>query len=208
MSKVAYGTLATLANVDEPVPVELASFSGYAIANEVRLDWVTASELNNLGFEIERSIDGNAFVTIGFVEGKGTSTALNQYTFVDHPVNLANNVLYYRLKQFDYDGRYEYSNVMVIAFLVSFALEQNYPNPFNPSTTIRFSIPESGNIKLSVYNLIGEEVAVLKEGFANAGRYEVEFSAQSGAGVLPSGIYFYKLQAGDFIKVKKMSLMK
>ncbi|MHA2100963.1 MAG: M28 family peptidase [Candidatus Kariarchaeaceae archaeon] len=208
MSKTANGTLATLVNVAGIVPVELISFSGYALANGVRLDWTTASELNNLGFEIERSIDGNEFETIGFVEGKGSSTVINQYSFTDYPIVLTSNVYYYRLKQFNYDGQYLYSQIIEVEVLGSFLLAQNYPNPFNPSTTISFSIPESGNIKLSIYNLIGEEVAILKEGFAEAGRYDVEFRVQSTAGGLPSGIYFYKLQLGNFIQVKKMSLMK
>ncbi|UCH65554.1 MAG: T9SS type A sorting domain-containing protein, partial [Ignavibacterium sp.] len=208
MTKAANGTLATLSNLTGIVPVELLSFSGFAVADGVSLKWVTASELNNLGFEIERSIDATAFVTIGFVEGKGSSTILNQYSFMDYPVNLANNVFYYRLKQFDYDSSYDYSQVIEVKIVNSFSLAQNYPNPFNPSTNISFSIPKAVDIKLSVYNLIGEEVAVLKEGFTEAGRYDVEFSVQSAAGGLPSGIYFYKLKAGDFVQVKKMSLMK
>jgi hypothetical protein len=208
MSKTAISTLATLANVTGIVPVELISFSGFTVADRVRLDWATASEINNLGFEIERSIDGNMFVTIGFIEGKGYSTVLNQYSFIDYPIDIINSVIYYRLKQFDYDGQYEYSYILEVEVLSSFSLDQNYPNPFNPATKISFSIPESGNIKLSVYNLIGEEVAILREGFTEAGRYDVNFNAQSAEGVLPSGIYFYRLQAGDFVQVKKMSLMK
>jgi hypothetical protein len=204
MSSTANGTLATLANVTGLVPVELISFSGYAVGNGVKLNWTTASELNNLGFEIERSNDGNEFVTVGFAEGKGSSTVLNQYSFTDYPIGLINNILYYRLKQFDYDGHYEYSKVIEVEIPGTYSLDQNYPNPFNPSTTISFRITESGNIKLSVYNLIGEEVAILKEGFAEAGRYEVNFHAKN----LPSGIYFYNLQSGGFLQVKKMSLMK
>ncbi len=204
MSKAANGTLATLANISDIVPLELVSFSGYTIADEVTLEWVTASELNNLGFVIEHSIDGDTFINIGFVEGKGSSTVLSQYSFTDYPVNLKNNVLYYRLKQIDYNGRYEYSIVIEVAVLASFTVEQNYPNPFNPTTTISFSIPESGDIKLSVYNLIGEEVAVLKDGYTEAGKFEVDFNGRE----LPSGVYLYKLQAGDFVQVKKMSFIK
>ena len=210
MSKTANGTLASLVNASGTIPVELTSFSGYAMLDRVRLDWTTASELNNLGFEIERSIDRNAFVTIGFVEGKGSSTVTNKYSYTDHPIFITEDVLYYRLKQLDYDGQYQHSQVIKIDNLgpLSFSLDQNYPNPFNPSTTIKYSIPESADIKLSVYNLVGEEVAVLKDGFAESGRYEIIFSAQSAAGGLPSGIYFYKLQAGNFVQLKKMTLMK
>ena len=84
-------------------------------------------------------------------------------------------------------------------------MEQNYPNPFNPSTLIKYSVPENGFVKLSVYNLIGEEVSVLVNETVDAGFYEVTFSAIGG---LPSGTYFYRLQAGNFVETKKMVLMK
>jgi hypothetical protein len=87
---------------------------------------------------------------------------------------------------------------------LDFTLEQNYPNPFNPSTKIKYSIPETGNIKLAIYNSVGEEVAVLINEMMNAGFYEIEFNATT----LPSGIYFYQLQAGSFVETKKMILMK
>ena len=86
----------------------------------------------------------------------------------------------------------------------NYNLEQNFPNPFNPSTTIRFSLPESGNVRLEIFNILGEKVQTLLNGFGNAGIYKIEFNA----GNLPSGIYFYQLQAGSFVETKKMVLLK
>ena len=86
----------------------------------------------------------------------------------------------------------------------NFYLEQNFPNPFNPNTTIRFSLPGSGNVKLEIFNILGEKVQTLLKEFYNAGIHEIEFDA----GNLPSGIYFYQLQAGSFVETKKMVLLK
>ena len=86
----------------------------------------------------------------------------------------------------------------------SYSLSQNYPNPFNPSTQIRFTIPEKTNVKLEVYNLIGQKVADLVNSELSAGEYSITFNASG----LSSGIYLYRLQAGNFSSVKKMILMK
>jgi len=110
------------------------------------------------------------------------------------------------LKQIDFGGQFEYSDEIEVEVngQLTFGLEQNYPNPFNPSTNIKYSVPENGFVNLSVYNLVGEEVSVLVSGQVNAGFYEIEFDATT----LPSGIYFYKLQAGNFVEIKKLVLMK
>ncbi len=86
----------------------------------------------------------------------------------------------------------------------AYTLEQNYPNPFNPSTTISFSLPNSGNVSLKVYNLVGQEVTTLMNGYRNAGQYNVTFNASN----LSSGVYFYRLEAGSTNVVKKMMLLK
>jgi photosystem II stability/assembly factor-like uncharacterized protein len=186
------------------VPVELTSFTATANGKEVILNWTTATELNNQGFEIERSEDNIIFNKIGFVPGFGTTTEPKSYSYSDQSVN--SGTYYYRLKQVDYDGSYEYSEVVEIDFRAfnSYLLEQNYPNPFNPSTTIGFGIQTKSNVKITILNAIGEEVAVVLNEEREPGFYQVEFSADN----LPSGVYFYQLKAGEFTSVKKMILLR
>ena len=185
------------------IPVELTSFSARAIEDKVELIWNTATETNNQGFEIERS-NGGQFEKIGFVAGFGTTTENKSYSFIDKNVKVGKYT--YRLKQIDFDGKIEYSQVVEVEVNppLTFGIEQNYPNPFNPSTLIKYSIAKDVNVNISVYNTIGEKVATLVNGFQQAGRYEVNFNA----GNLTSGVYFYTIEAGDYKAVKKMLLMK
>ncbi len=187
------------------VPVELTSFTANVNqSGQVELNWSTASELNNQLFEIERRTADGQFATIGYVEGHGTTTEPQHYTYTDATV--ATGIYFYRLKQFDFLGSYEYFDAIEVDVNgpLTFDLEQNYPNPFNPSTNIKFSVPESGIVRLAVYNLIGEEVAVLVDGVSEAGFFEVTFDASS----LASGTYIYKLQSSNSVVAKKMLLMK
>ncbi len=112
----------------------------------------------------------------------------------------------YRLKQIDNDGTFEYSKIIEINVNVplEFELNQNYPNPFNPSTTIKFSLPVTSNVKLSVFNILGEEVQIIVNETKEAGIYTINFNAAE----LNSGIYFYKLETRNFLLVKKMSLIR
>jgi len=189
---------------DQPIPVELTSFSANTNNGLVVLNWATATEVNNQGFEVQRRTAETEYSSIGFVEGHGTTTETHNYSFTDR--NAQPGVTYYRLKQVDYDGTFEYSpEVEVnIAAPLAFNLEQNYPNPFNPSTNIVYSIPENGNVRLSVYNVVGEEVAVLVNETKAAGNYTIEFNASN----LPSGVYLYKLQAANSVQTRKMMLLK
>jgi len=187
------------------VPVELTSFTANVNhSGQVELNWSTATELNNQLFEIERRTTEEQFATIGYVEGHGTTTEPQNYSYTD--VTMGTGIYFYRLKQLDFLGSYEYFDEIEVDVTgpLTFNLEQNYPNPFNPTTVIKYSVLESGNIRLSVYNLIGEEVAVLVDGFSDAGFFEVTFDASS----LPSGAYFYRLQSGNSVVAKKMLLMK
>ena len=190
---------------ESPTPVELVGFTANQSDNQVRLTWSTASEINNKGFEINRSINGNNSV-IGFVEGKGSSSEINNYKFTDE-TELRPGIYSYRLKQIDYDGTSEYSDevrVEIVEQVKEYTLLQNYPNPFNPVTKIRFHLPEEAEVVLTVYNSIGEQITNLVNERLNSGSHEIEFNAVDFA----SGVYFYQLDAGNYIDIKKMIVMK
>ena len=195
-------------NIYEVIPVELVSFNADVSNNFVKLNWLTISEKNNYGFEIERSKNStdksDNWEKIGFVKGKGTTTEIQSYAFNDE--YLPAGKYSYRLKQIDFDGTTSYSNIIEVDIDLpnAFSLEQNYPNPFNPSTTINYQIPELSFVTLKVYDVLGSEVATLVNKELPVGNYEIEFDATT----LPSGIYFYRLQAGSFVETKKMVLMK
>ena len=189
------------------VPVELTSFNAVLKESEIVLSWTTASETNNSGFEIHRSVirdQRSEWEKIGFVEGKGTATGSNSYSFIDK--NILDGNRYYRLKQIDYDGTYKlYGPVEVnIGLPLTFNLEQNYPNPFNPVTIINYQIQTANFVLLKVYNTLGEEVATLVNEEKQAGRYKVELNGSS----LPSGVYIYRLTAGTYSASRKLVLMK
>ncbi len=187
------------------LPVELATFSAASIGGKVVLNWQTATEKNNGSFEVERKANDGKWSTIGRVQGNGTTTESHNYSYTDEkPVDGIN---YYRLKQVDFDGTFDYSNEVEVDLTSpkEYSLKQNYPNPFNPSTTINFSIAKETNVTLKIFNLVGEEVATLiNNEVRNAGSYDIRFNASN----LASGTYIYRLQAGNFVMSKKMILMK
>lgn len=199
------------------LPVELVAFSAELIDDKVKLEWETAMEINNYGFDVERKIvdvtNQNDWNKIGFVLGNGTSASSKYYEFIDEfpPAEL----LEYRLKQIDMDGTYEYyrltakvdaSTITGITYKIpnEFALHQNYPNPFNPSTTIKFDLPEKSNVSIVIYNVLGQTISILVNEELNAGYHEVNFSAEN----LSSNIYFYRIQTDNNIAVKKMMVIK
>jgi hypothetical protein len=200
---------------DNPLPVELIAFSAIIKDGAVLLNWRTESEVNNYGFEVERKnpplnpLRGGDFEKIGFVEGHGNSNSPKEYNFIDSEVNSAGTYSY-RLKQIDNDGSYEFSKTIEVNFgsPIKFELNQNYPNPFNPSTTISFSLPESGKVILKIYNVIGKEIKTLVDGYREAGIYTVNFNAESAVGGLASGMYLYRLSTNGFTETKKLLLMK
>lgn len=193
-----------LRTMTETIPVELVSFSAISNGTDINLNWATATEVNNYGFEIQRSSDKTNFKTMGFIEGKGTTNEYQNYSWRDKNPNPGINN--YRLKQIDINGIFKYSDVIQIDSkpIDSYKLGQNYPNPFNPSTVIRFGLPFSGKVNLTVYNSMGEVVKTLINTSMETGYHEVHFNAEN----LPSGLYFYKLQAGTFTQTKKMLLIK
>jgi len=186
------------------LPVELSSFTATVTNNEVVLEWSTATEINNQGFEIQKSNGNKEFEAIGYVPGYGTITESRLYSFTDSKVDDGSYI--YRLKQIDFNGTFEYSDEISVEVLnpIEFVLEQNFPNPFNPSTLIKYSIPEDDFVSLNVYNLLGEIVATLVNQTQEAGRYEINFDASD----LSSGIYVYNLKSGNLNSGKKMLLMK
>lgn len=207
MSKTALGTVATLSELTNIVPVELLAFTASVNNSEVQLLWSTASELNNQGFEIERSInDADNFVTVAFVEGQGSSTEIHYYSYSDHPDLNGVNQLYYRLKQVDFDGTFSYSDVVSVSYDVptSFVLNQNFPNPFNPSTKITYFVPNESFISIKLYDFLGREIKTLVNDFKATGTYEILFDASD----ISSGTYFYTMIAGNYSSTKKMIILK
>ena len=211
-SGIAQFNLITLAANSKLVPVELMKFTAISENNSIKLKWQTATELNNKGFEVERKNEGTedknqenpVWTRIGFVEGSGSTTERQLYSFIDKNPTGGSNFIY-RLKQIDFDGSYKYSDEIEVNIIPdNFLLSQNYPNPFNPSTTIKYSLKEESRVQIKVYNSIGQEVTTLINETNPAGYYSIIFNAKG----LPSGIYFYRIEAGSFNQVKKMMLIK
>jgi hypothetical protein len=199
-----------LIRLDSYIPIEFTSFSVSVSDNTIRLKWETSSELNNRGFEIERTLFSKGvknlnWERVAFVDGNGTTTEPSSYSFIDY--NLLPGSYLYRIKQLDFNGSFEYFNLdetVEIGFPNNFKLNQNYPNPFNPSTVISWQSPISCHNTLKIYDLLGNEIATLVDEIRPAGFHFVEFLATR----LSSGNYFYKLQAGDYLEIKKMILLR
>jgi hypothetical protein len=186
------------------VPVELLSFTASSEGGTVTLEWSTATELNNRGFEINRSTDRINWSTIGFKGGKGTTSEPQHYIYSDQ-FSGSESKLYYRLKQVDFNGSYEYSEILEVNSSPSeFILSQNYPNPFNPVTSIVYDLPSNGFVTLKIYDVLGNETASLVNQQQQAGKYNVQFNAFG----LGTGVYFYTLRSGSYTATKKMILMK
>ena len=194
----------TRLTADDPVPVEFTSFFANVENNNVVLDWSTATETNNSGFQIERKLMNSEYEAVGFIIGAGTTTEPRSYSFTDNQLSMGEYT--YRLKQIDYDGSFDYSSEISVEITAPsvYSLEQNFPNPFNPSTKINFSIAESGIVKIVVYNMLGQEVSLLLNDFEEAGQHTITFDASS----LTSGVYFYKLETSNYIQTRKMILAK
>lgn len=191
------------------LPVELSSFNYETLKGNVTLHWTTSSEINNAGFDVERSdVNGqisNVWSKAGFISGNGTSSGSINYSFTDN--NLSSGKYNYRLKQIDYNGNYEYFSLnsdVIIATPKNFFLGQNYPNPFNPSTVINYNIPQDSYVKIKLYDNTGREVRTLLSEFISAGYYTINFNVSD----LASGIYFYNINAGEYTATKKMMLVR
>ncbi len=191
--------------VEEGLPVELNSFSSINFGSNVYLTWSTSTELNNSGFDIERTSENTEWKKIGFVSGSGTTNGPKEYSFTDR--NLETGKYKYRLKQIDFNGNFEYfelAEVVSIGIPDKYDLSQNYPNPFNPVTTINYDLPSDGIVTLIVYDMLGREVKTLVNEMKTAGYHKIQFNAAD----LASGAYFYQLKAGEFVAMKKCVVLK
>ncbi len=187
------------------LPVELVSFSASAGINHVRLNWTTNYEINNAGFDIERKSAAETWRSLGNVSGHGNTKIPINYTFTDN--NVTAGSYGYRLKQLDFNGKYKYYYLayeVIVGIPEKFSLSQNFPNPFNPSTKINFDLPVSSIVRLEVFDIEGKTKAVLIDGIINAGSHSVELNSST----FTSGVYFYRIKAGEFTSTKRMVLLK
>jgi Secretion system C-terminal sorting domain len=200
-------------NVTAAAPVTMLSFNaGVFAGNNIRLNWATSLEVNNSGFEVDRSIKGsNSWTSVGFIPGHGTTNQISYYTFSDKKLGVGKYE--YRLKQIDYNSNFEYfelNSVMDIGVPVSFGVLQNYPNPSNPKSKIDYQIPFTGKVQIKIYDLLGREVKTLVDETKDAGYYNAVFDGTN----LASGIYIYRVEARDastslsMTKTMKMVLIK
>ncbi|MFQ3608960.1 MAG: T9SS type A sorting domain-containing protein, partial [Chloroherpetonaceae bacterium] len=202
---------------DAPLPVSLTTFTGTSTNEGVKLAWETATEQDNLGFEIRRSHDGITEVIAHYrntpeLRGRGTTLEPTQYAYTDARTEQGKTYRYV-LRSFDLDGTiHEYSDKAIDVHTTEtlkpteFALAQNFPNPFNPTTIIQYQLPENSPVKLELYDVTGRKVATLINAWQTAGYYS--FSLNGSAYNLSSGMYFYRLNAGNFVQTKKMMLVK
>ncbi len=211
-----------------PVPVSLINFIAKNTEGKTILNWSTATEINNYGFEVERldnnlsteqlnstneqsNSSSNGWETIGFIEGHGNSNSQNNYSFIDN-LTLSSNLLKYRLKQIDNDGKSVYSKIVdvVLESPKVFKFNQNFPNPFNPTTMVKYLLPEESKVKIEVFNMLGQSIVILVNKKISAGYYETIWNATR----FPSGVYLISFQAEginskkNFSKVRKAILLK
>jgi hypothetical protein len=189
--------------------VTLSSLNSNVNGRNVKLNWTTASEINNKGFEVERKPLTGSWSKVGFINGKGTVNTSSNYSFEDR--FLTTGKYSYRLKQIDFNGNFEYHNmngVVEIGVPTKYDLSQNYPNPFNPVTKINFELPYDAKVSLIIYDMTGREIKTLVNEVKTAGYYTQIFDASG----ISSGTYFYRIIANangkDYIATKKMILVK
>ncbi len=196
---------------DAALPVELTSFTAAVENNNVTLSWTTATEVNNYGFQVERKKEKvkSGWEKIGFVAGSGNSNSPKSYSFTDKPSG--GTSFSYKLKQIDNDGHFKYYDAITVSLASSTKAElmQNSPNPFNPSTAIKFYIPDNSDVTIKIYDMLGREVTTLINNQTTAGYHIVYWNGKDIYGRdAASGVYLYRLKAGNFIKTKKMNLLK
>lgn len=214
---ILYGVLSTLNaqyNKGRTLPVELVYFFAESYEDSILLKFGTATEVSNYGFEIQRAQNNFIFNIIGFVEGNGNSNSPKHYTFADSLVEMT-GIIYYRLKQIDFDGTSAYSDTVTVDFLSSITLESsnipsqfsisnNYPNPFNPATKINFELPFQQALKINLFDVRGKLVKEIASQEFLPGIYQLylDFSIYS------SGIYFVRFESQNNVVTKRMTFVK
>jgi hypothetical protein len=207
----------TLEQDDDHLPVELYYFNAEIISNYVLLTWGTATEVDNYGFNVERSLNLNDWMTLEFLPGFGTSNIPRDYAYEDTSI-IAGSIYFYRLKQIDIVGSFAYSDTLTVPYLTDLReidgfteqknfLFQSYPNPFNSLTKIKFMIATEGLTKLLIFDVTGGEITELVNENLKPGTYEVEFNSNIFP-TLSSGIYFCKIISNNFLETKKLILLK
>jgi PKD repeat protein len=195
--------------VSAPTPVELAAFDVVRTEKAIRLQWITLSESKNYGFEIQRRTDVAEFVPVAFVQGKGTTVTRNSYSYLD--TNIKPEKYYYRLKQIDFDGTISFSaeKAVIHENLKSFQLGANFPNPFNPTTRIQYLVGTPGIVKISIKNLLGQEIKELVNQKHEIGDYEIYWDATDRFGQsVASGTYLYLIETDNFREARRMVLIR
>jgi hypothetical protein len=191
------------------LPVELSSFTSNVNGRDINLNWTTKTEKNSNKFEVERFVN-QSWVNIGSVKASVLSNSPKQYSYTDK--GLQTGKYQYRLKMFDNNGSFQYSNIVEseVATPKDFSLSQNYPNPFNPSTKINYALASDSKVTIDIYSISGQRIAQLVNENQSAGFYTVNFMDKN----ISSGVYFYHLIAVDkttgnnFSSIKKMILLK
>ena len=206
---------------DGTLPVELTSFE--LLSNRestITLQWITESEINNLGFILDRRTPNTdwaqiaSYITDQELQGQGSVSHQTIYTYADE--NIQENQTYdYRLADVDYDGNVEYHTTQLMGLTMSstipeeYRLYQNYPNPFNPVTNIRYDIPEDGQVSITIYDIMGNRVRELINRPESAGSKLIQWNARDEQGrPVSAGIYFYTITANQYSITKKMVLFK
>jgi len=189
-----------------PVFLELLFFTADILGNTIELRWATGNETNLKGFLLEKRVESEPYRELAFQPAVKSNLRQKAYSFTDVVTPDNAGVFYYRLKQLNNDGTFRYSDEIKVGtgLVKDFILEQNYPNPFNLKTSISYTLLADTYVLLRVFDLVGQEIAVLVNKKQSAGRYSVDFEGTN----LTSGIYIYKLQTEHFYETRKMVLAK
>jgi len=206
---------------DGSLPVELTSFELISTREEdITLQWITESEINNLGFILDRRTPNTdwtqiaSYITDQELQGQGSVSHQTIYTYTDNTV--INNETYdYRLADVDHDGNVEYHSTQLMGISISstlpeqYVLYQNYPNPFNPVTKIRYDLPDDAYVTLTIHDMMGRRVRALVDGPQTAGNRSIQWNGTDEQGrFIPAGLYLFSISLGQFNETSKMILLK